>query len=196
MSRLERPSDVTISENHSAIDEYRPMSTASPAPGAVDHTTMMDRKFQDLLSTLTPSLDRLRKTPPMEFRSPLPDLPRKGAYLFSEGSRHLYIGRSNNLRQRYRLHCHRGATDRQAAFAFRLAREATGRMTPSYRQGDDSRQGLMQDEKFQAAFADAKKRIIKMKYRYVEEPDQIRQALLEIYCAVALQTPYNDFGTH
>ena len=35
-----------------------------------------------------------------------------------------------------------------------------------------------------------------MEYRYVEETDQIRQALLEIYCSVALDTPYNDFGTH
>ncbi len=35
-----------------------------------------------------------------------------------------------------------------------------------------------------------------MEYRYVEEPDQNRQALLEIYCAIVLDTPYNDFGTH
>ena len=25
---------------------------------------------------------------------------------------------------------------------------------------------------------------------------QDRQALLEIYCAAVLETPYNDFGTH
>jgi hypothetical protein len=29
-----------------------------------------------------------------------------------------------------------------------------------------------------------------------EEVDQTRQALLEIYCAVVLATPYNDFATH
>ena len=29
-----------------------------------------------------------------------------------------------------------------------------------------------------------------------EEVDQTRQALLEIYCAVVPETPYNDFGTH
>jgi hypothetical protein len=32
-----------------------------------------------------------------------------------------------------------------------------------------------------------------MEYRYVEEADQNRQALLEIYCAVVLATL---FGTH
>ena len=35
-----------------------------------------------------------------------------------------------------------------------------------------------------------------MHYRYVQEDDQNRQALLEIYAAVALETKYNDFGTH
>jgi hypothetical protein len=35
-----------------------------------------------------------------------------------------------------------------------------------------------------------------MDVRFVEEPDPICQALLEIYSAVALQTPYNDFDTH
>jgi hypothetical protein len=48
----------------------------------------------------------------------------------------------------------------------------------------------------QAAFESAKERIRQMDYRYVEEANQYRQALLEIYCAVVLQTPYNDFGTH
>jgi hypothetical protein len=35
-----------------------------------------------------------------------------------------------------------------------------------------------------------------MEYRYVEEIDQNRQALLEMYCAIVLETPFNDFSTH
>ncbi len=54
----------------------------------------------------------------------------------------------------------------------------------------------MFDPAFAAAFTAAKERIRQMEYRYVEEADQNRQALLEIYCAVVLATPYNDFGTH
>ena len=54
----------------------------------------------------------------------------------------------------------------------------------------------MLDPTFAAAFQAAKERIRGMEYRYVEETDQNRQALLEIYCAVVLDTPYNDFGTH
>ena len=85
---------------------------------------------------------------------------------------------------------------RQAAFAFLLARETTGKMTAAYRPGESSRDGLMLDPQFAAAFREAKARIRAMEYRYVEETDQNLQALLEIYCAIALGTPYNDFGTH
>jgi hypothetical protein len=55
--------------------------------------------------------------------------------------------------------------------------------------------GLMGNKAFAAAFREAKAQIRAMEYRYVEEADQVRQTLLEIYCAVALDTPYNDFGT-
>jgi len=55
--------------------------------------------------------------------------------------------------------------------------------------------GLMLDPAFAAAFS-AAKQLRAMEFRYVEETDQNRQALLEIYCAVVLDTPYNDFGTH
>ena len=102
---------------------------------------------------------------------------------------------SNSLRGRYGRHCRPGATHRQAAFAFQLAREATGKTIASYRAGEGSRDGLMLDPLFAAAFAAAKDRIRAMEYRYVEETDQNRQALLEIYCALVLQTPYNDFST-
>jgi hypothetical protein len=83
-----------------------------------------------------------------------------------------------------------------AAFAFRLARESTGRTRASYIKGEDSRAGLMTSPDFMLAFREAKSRIRRMDYRFVEESNQTRQALLEIYCSVVLQTPYNDFGTH
>lgn len=47
-----------------------------------------------------------------------------------------------------------------------------------------------------SAFKRAKERVRAMEFRAVEESDQTRQALLEVYCAIALKTPYNDFGTH
>jgi excinuclease UvrABC nuclease subunit len=126
-------------------------------------------------------------------------LPRKmpggGIYLFSDGLQHLYVGRSRNLRSRLGRHCLPGATHRMAAFAFRLAREATGRLKASYTT-KGSRADLMENPHFRAAFEAAKTRIQRMDVRFVAEGDPLRQTLLEIYAAVTLATPYNDFNTH
>ena len=82
-----------------------------------------------------------------------------------------------------------------AAFAFQLAREETGNTVAAYTK-EGSRKALMADPGFAKAFEDAKARIRQMDLRYVEETDQVRQCLLEIYAAVVLDTPYNSFGTH
>src|SRR6266851_1454076 len=121
-------------------------------------------------------------------------MPTQGVYLFTENAKHLYVGRSNDIRARYGRHCNPGATHRMAAFAFRLAREGTGNKEASYKGGLNSREGLMLDPQFAAAFRDAKARIRRMDFRFLGEADQMRQALSEIYCAVALATPYNDFS--
>jgi hypothetical protein len=156
----------------------------------------MDARFGALVETLAPKLELLIRCPPLSYGELPRDMPLSGVYLFSEEGRHLYVGRSNGLRSRYGRHCRPGATHRQAAFAFLLARESTGRTKASYKAGTDSRAGLMLDPGFEQARRDAKKRIREMQYRFVEETDQNRQALLEIYCAIVLATPYNDFGTH
>ncbi len=156
----------------------------------------MDRRFVALVDALDPKLEQLRSMVPLHYGELPREMPPSGVYLFSEGGRDLYVGRSNTLRQRYGRHCRPGATHRQAAFAFRLAREATGRTKASYRPGAESRAGLILEEAFKGSFDAAKERIRRMEYRYVEEADQNRQALLEIYCAVVLETPYNDFNTH
>jgi len=123
-------------------------------------------------------------------------MPRRGVYLLSEGDNHLYVGRSNDIRKRIGRHSRPGATHRMASFAFRLAREATGNLKATYKKGEGSRAGLMEDTKFVAEFESAKDRIRKMNLRFVEEADPVRQALLEIYVAVVLNTPYNDFDNH
>ncbi|KKK77450.1 hypothetical protein LCGC14_2853490 [marine sediment metagenome] len=123
------------------------------------------------------------------------DMPTNGIYLLSEGSHHLYAGRSTRLRSRIKRHSRAGAAHNVAAFAFLLARDATGRIEASYKP-EGSRSDLMLDPVFSAAFTDAKERIRQMDVRYVEETHPLRQALLEMYVAVALETPFNDFDTH
>ena len=156
----------------------------------------MDHKFAALVETLAPKLECLLAAAPASNGDLPRNMPASGVYLFTENGRHLYVGRFNVLRGRYGRHCGIGATYKQAAFAFQLAREKTGRTKAWYKAGADSRAGLMEDPAFAAAFKEAKARIRAMDYRYVEEADQNRQALLEIYCAIVLSTRYNDFKTH
>jgi hypothetical protein len=122
-------------------------------------------------------------------------MPTSGVYLFTEGLNHLYVGRSNRLRKRICRHGSPGAKHNVAAFAFRIAREATGNLAATYKT-EGSRNSLAEQPVFARAFSDAKERIRAMQVRYVEETDQLRQALLEIYAAVVLGTPFNDFNTH
>ena len=120
------------------------------------------------------------------------NIPSSGIYLFSEGASHLYVGRSKRLRDRLRYH---SSSAEDAPFAFKLAREQTGNTKPSY-SSKGSRKKLLADLQFRAAFQLAKERIRRMQIRFVDEPDPIRQALLEIYVTISLEAPYNDFDTH
>ena len=122
-------------------------------------------------------------------------MPKSGIYLFSEGNTYLYVGRSNRLRSRIKRHGVAASKHNVASFAFLMARKQTGRVTASYR-ADGSRAHLVKDPAFASAFTDAKARIRRMSVRFVQEDDQLRQALLEIYVHVALGTPFNDFATH
>jgi len=156
----------------------------------------MDSKFVAHVEALEPQLNRLLEMPPVKPERLPSKMPLKGVYMLSEGKFHLYVGRSNRIRGRIGNHSRPTATDRQAAFAFRLAREITGNVPATYKKGPGSRAALMKDPAFVDAFTSAKGRIRKMDLRFVEEVDPVRQALLEIYVAVVLETPHNDFDNH
>jgi predicted GIY-YIG superfamily endonuclease len=156
----------------------------------------MDEVFVGHVKALRPKLERLLAMTPLTPESLPRHMPSAGVYVLSEGDRHLYVGRSNGIRRRIGRHCRPGATHRMAAFAFRLAREETGNLVASYKKGEGSRAGLMQNRAFADAFTTAKARIRAMDLRFVEESDPVRQTLLEVYVAVVLGTPYNDFDTH
>lgn len=155
----------------------------------------MDKRFAAVVGKLHPSFRQLLAMRPSRPLALPPDAPQAGIYLLSEGKRHLYVGRSNRIRKRLSNHCRPSATYKMAAFAFRLAREATGQLKATYKP-EGSRADLMKDPSFVRAFEAAKARIREMDARFVPEADPVRQAILEVYVAVALGTPYNDFDTH
>ena len=157
----------------------------------------MDQKFASLVDRLHPAYVTLTERAPVTVGR-IPDYcgAVRGVYLFTEAGNYLYVGRSNQLLTRYRNHWMPNKTERQAAFAFKLARKATGFTKATYKKGPGSRKELALDPKFIVAFSAAKARIKAMDYRWVEETNPTCQCLLEIYAAVTLGTPYNDFDTH
>lgn len=155
----------------------------------------MDLKFRSLIASLEPRLERLRSMPAVKFSSLPKSMPGRGVYLLSESTRHLYVGRTNRLRQRLQNHCRPSGNHYTATFAFLIARHRTGHRRATYaRMG--SRSSLLRNPKFRRAFERAKQRVARMDIRYVGEAHPVRQALLEIYAATVLGTKYNDFDTH
>ncbi len=156
----------------------------------------MNEVFRRHIEALHPAYEWLVAAPPFKFTELAgQSIPDRGIYLLSEGTRHLYVGRSDDIRRRLKNHCAAGSTHLQAAFAFRLAREVCGVPKATYKPLG-SRADLMTQEHFRAAFDAQKARLRAMDIRVVKEPDPNRQALLEMYVAIALETPYNDFANH
>lgn len=147
----------------------------------------MDPNFKQFVEMLHPSFERLMQMVTLK--------KGKCIYLLSEGQNHLYVGRTRKLGQRLRQHSIAGAQHNQAVFAFKLAREATGRLAAAY-SALGSRKALCAEPVFADAFQQAKTRVRNMDLRFVEEGDPTRQALLEIYASVVPHTKYNDFDTH
>ncbi len=150
----------------------------------------MSPDFREAVESLHPKFEHLMATPYYVSGSLLP---KQGIYVFFESGKALYVGRSNNIPNRRRQHTGIGSQINQAVLATLIAREETQR-SADYRKGAHERR--LADLKFMDAFKRAKDRVRAMDFRAVEECDQTRQTLLEVYCAITLKTKYNDFGTH
>lgn len=54
----------------------------------------MDKDFARIVESLTPKLDALLAAKAYRYGSIPRDIPTAGVYLFSDGPKHLYVGRS------------------------------------------------------------------------------------------------------
>lgn len=161
----------------------------------------MNPRFQALLTDLERQLADLTAMPPRRFPFAKEGrLPERGVYLFSDGPAHLYVGRSDRLHARVVEHGRENADHNTAPFAFKLARHETGLFRrphkPEAASARFTRTDLQTHATFGPAFLAAKRRVRAMDVRCVPEDDPAKQALLEAYCIVALETPYNDFDNH
>lgn len=155
----------------------------------------MSDRFKEIIETLEEKFHELLESTPVKYENLPKNMPKRGIYLLTDVKEHLYVGRSNNIRQRLTNHVRASSKHNQATFAFRISRKVTGKEKASYTL-KDSRVDLENDPLFNKEFAKAKLKIKNMDIRYIEVNDPIHQALLEVYIATELQTPYNDFENH
>jgi hypothetical protein len=116
-----------------------------------------------------------------------------GIYLLIDSSGLVqHVGRTRNLRQR--LRAHRTPNHNSASFAFKLARRERG-VVASYSKAN-SRAALQADEVFGACFRRHVNAVSAMTVRFLPVTDPVDQYLLELYAALELGMPLDEFDTH
>jgi GIY-YIG catalytic domain len=124
-----------------------------------------------------------------------PEMPKAGIYLFSEDGEYLYAGRTNTIKRRLQNHCRPSSGHNSATIAFRLSRQITGITQATYTV-KGSLTDLENSPEFSPVFVEQKRRVRTMAVQFSEEAIPMRQALLEMYVAVCLGTPHNNFDNH
>lgn len=154
-----------------------------------------------------------------------PTSDERGIYLFSEGDRHLYVGRtsitarsrqgknvpSTSFSQRWKQHCGEKSAPNQASFAMKLGRQVAEHFeVPD--PAELKRLGLIERTSdwwklreegsppdFFLVFQAAKEFIEKeLEFRHVALEDDVRGVrshVSEVYADVVLQTEFGDFST-
>ena len=118
----------------------------------------MNTKFGYLLGQVETLFDQLLRMDPVQMENFPRSRVKKGVYLFTDPKEGpMYVGKSDDIRSRWSSHCDPGSRDSKASFAFRRAREATGKTKASYQPGPNSRKGLLNDPRFKSEFEMAKK---------------------------------------
>ena len=152
----------------------------------------MLREFDDIISEMPDLFLELQKSE-LLFRHNLHMIPRAGVYVLYEDNKPIYVGRSNRLRQRLQEHSRPSSTHNSAPFAFNLAKEGAGEKGLNVIR---SRNELEKEPDFEVLFTLAKQRVSQMRIRVIKIENQVTQTIFEVYAALALKTPYNDFNTH
>ena len=152
----------------------------------------MNDELRSLLDRMEPLLVKLKacQAEPFATRKKLPD---RGVYVFYEGDKALYVGRSNQIWTRIRQHGVLSATHGQANFAFRLlAKEHRLEIGHSAR---SERSQIA--KKYDKEFRDQKQRVRKMTTKAVEITDDPESYFFEAYAILALGTiELNRFEPH
>src|SRR4051812_28304492 len=76
----------------------------NPNTSSVIWRSVVNERFRQVVESLQPKLDQLLKMAPLHATTFPAGVPLSGIYLFSEGNKHLYVGRSGSMPTRLRNH--------------------------------------------------------------------------------------------
>lgn len=164
---------------------------------------MPNMSFDDMEKKLPEYLKELKACEPFTLDErgnlrrndkPLPKV--EGVYCFYEGDKPLYVGRTDNIRNRVLQQRRLGGRHNSAAFAFNIAKKDIGEDHPNEEVDGLKRGELSKNHVFDWLFTEAKMRVRKMSVRFVEIQDSNEQAIFEVYAHMKLGTPFNDFSNH
>ncbi len=155
--------------------------------------------FEQIVGEMLLLLQELNNQPILkkdEIRIGHANVPQKGIYALFENNKPIYVGRSNNIKQRLYGHSNQGSDRYSATFAFRLAiKEYESKYKKSTK--GIRRQDLEKDQEFAVEFNEAKSRVAGMGIKAINIDDQISQTIFEVYAAMKLGTlEFNSFDNH
>ena len=154
----------------------------------------MDNKFHERIGKLPDLMQKLEDSK-FRTRNELSEVKYGGIYVFYDPNdlQALYVGRSDNIKERVQRHSRQSSDHGSATFAFILAKNNAAAEGINI---STERKLLEQNDVFKDKFKAAKTTVSNMLVKVVKEENPIIQTLLEVYAAVHLNTPYNDFGNH
>lgn len=118
-----------------------------------------------------------------------------GVYVFYDWyDQPQYVGRTRDLRRRLGEHGRDSSSHYSASFAFLRARKVAESNGHDLR-GFSRKELANEHEAFRDFFAASKMTVAEMTVRWVVVDDAVTQALLEVYAALELGTPFNSFET-
>lgn len=153
------------------------------------------RRFEALLGQMEPLLEELRVCEPHRRDIPPAAPEESGVYLFTEGDKPIYVGRTRNFRRRWGEHTQPSSPENKAPFAFNIARldaSGDGFDITGPRKEVEARPG------FRRYFLAAKLRVRAMDFRFVRIANPAVSSIFEVYASLSLGTEgeFNLFETH
>jgi len=128
-------------------------------------------------------------------KSEAQQFPDRGIYVFFENGKPLYVGRTDRMEERVKEHGKRSSRHNSATFAFILAKKKAKKI-PLDIDLKQKRGVLERDPAFRPIYDEMKERVSKMQIKVVKIQNPLEQTFFEVYAALELKTPHNEWKNH